>query len=55
MNEKLLQKQRLPPGIGQQNAGGVVLDANVKPKKPTKPNQAGKPTQPMSSLDWLAA
>jgi len=52
MNEKLLQKQRLPPGIGQQN---VVLDANGKPKKPTKPNQAGKPTQPMSSLDWLAA
>lgn len=54
MNEKLLQKQRLPPGIGQQNPGGVVLDANGKPKKPTKPNQ-GKPTQPMSSLDWLAA
>jgi hypothetical protein len=54
MNEKLLQKQRLPPGIGQQNPGGVVLDANGKPKKPTKPNH-GKPTQPMSSLDWLAA
>lgn len=54
MNEKLLQKQRLPPGIGQQNPGAVVLDANGKPKKPTKANQS-KPTQPMSSMDWLAA
>ena len=36
MNEKLLQKQRLPPGIGQQNQAG--LDANGKPKKPVKPN-----------------
>ena len=52
MNEKLLQKQRLPPGIGQGQAN--ALDANGKPKKPLKPNQ-NKPVQPMSSLDWLAA
>ena len=56
MNEKLLQKQRLPLGInGQQQIQGS-LDPNCKLKKPLKPGEkkisAGGP---ISSLDWIAA
>lgn len=51
MNEKLLQKQKLPQGA--QN-GQPVLDTNGKPKKPLplKDKKAAGPA--LSSLDWLA-
>lgn len=54
MNEKLLQKQRLPPGIAQGQPGAAgATDPNAKPKKPVKNDK--KPVAPMSSLDWLAS
>lgn len=57
MNEKLLQKQRLPPGMGAQQNGqppGQLLDANGKPKKPLKVDPK-KPNgnAPISSLEWI--
>ena len=57
MNEKLLQKQRLPPGLGGQPNGqpqGQLLDANGKPKKPLKLDGSKKPNgPPVSSLEWI--
>jgi hypothetical protein len=53
MNEKLLQKQRLPPGV--QPNGQPAIDVNCKPKKPAGKDMKGAIGQgPLSSLDWIA-
>lgn len=52
MNEKLLQKQRLPPGINPQTGQPIAADA--KAKKPIKTGEK-KGGPPVSSIDWLGA
>ena len=58
MNEKLLQKQRLPTGNGVQNGLQVAnaTDPNSKLKKLVK-NVGDKKGNvgPISSLDWIGA